>query len=187
MIQPRENNTMERNPLRTPATAAPFLLLGIALLGSACSRPAQSPEPAAPAVTPAAAQPPVAAIESGTGTTMAQPGVQPTGATADARALTGTYSGTLPCADCPGIDETLVLTADGGFVLTDTYRERPGTANVVEGSWSLEEDGKRIRLDPGSKDATDKFYEVDGDGLRVLDGEGQRLPAGLPHRLKKDA
>lgn len=177
---------MERNPLRAPAAAASFVLLGIALLASACSRPAQPPEASTPA-TPATAQPPVAAVESGTGTTLAQPGVQPTDTGADARALAGTWSGTLPCADCPGLDETLVLTADGGFVLTDTYRERPGSANVVQGSWSLEEDGKRIRLDPGSKDATDKFYEVDGDGLRVLDGEGKPLPGGLPDRLKKDA
>lgn len=178
---------MERNPLRTPAAAASFLLLGIALLASACSRPAQSPAAAAPAAAPAAAQPPVAAIESGTGTTMAQPGVQPADTAADARALTGTYSGTLPCADCPGIDETLVLTADGGFVLTDTYRERPGSANVVQGSWSIEDGGKRIRLDPGSKDATDKFYEVDGEGLRILDADGKRIASGLPDRLKKDA
>lgn len=178
---------MERNPLRTPAAAAPFLLLGIALLASACSRPAQSPEAAAPAAAPAAAQPPVAAIESRTGATMAQPGVQPADTAADARALTGTYSGTLPCADCPGIDETLVLTADGGFVLTDTYRERPGSANVVQGNWSLEAGGKRIRLDPGSKEASDKLYEVDGDGLRLLDADGKRIASGLPDRLKKDA
>lgn len=178
---------MERNPLRTPAAAAPCLLLGIALLAGACSRPAQSPEAVAPAATSAPAQPPVAATESGTGTTMAQPGVQPAGTAADARALAGTYSGTLPCADCPGIDETLVLATDGGFVLTDTYRERPGSANVVQGSWSLEDGGTRIRLDPGSKDATDKLYEVDGDGLRTLDADGKRLPGGLPDRLKKDA
>jgi uncharacterized lipoprotein NlpE involved in copper resistance len=189
MIQPmhEEDTTMERNHPRTrPATAA-LASLGVALLACACSRPAQPPEAAAPAATPAAEQAPVAAVETGTGTTMAQPGVQPAETATDARALSGTYSGTLPCADCPGIDETLVLTADGGFVLTDTYRERPGSANVVQGSWSLEEGGKRIRLDPGSKDATDKFYEVDGDGLRILDGEGKRLPDGLPDRLKKDA
>lgn len=178
---------MERNPLRTHATTASFALLGMALFASGCSRPAQAPEAAASAAQPAAAQPPVAAVESGTGTTMAQPGVQPADTAADARALTGTYSGTLPCADCPGIDETLVLTADGGFVLTDTYRERPGSANVVQGSWSLEAGGKRVRLDPGSKDAADKFYEVDGDGLRMLDGDGKPLPGGLPDRLKKDA
>ena len=178
---------MERNPPRTRAATASFALLGVALLAGACSRPAQAPDATAPAAAPATTQAPVAAIESGTGTTMAQPGVQPDDASTDARALSGTYSGSLPCADCPGIDETLVLTADGGFVLTDTYRERPGSANVVQGSWSLEDGGKRIRLDPGSKDATDKVYEVDGDGLRILDGDGKRLPAGLPDRLKKDA
>jgi hypothetical protein len=57
----------------------------------------------------------------------------------------------------------------------------------VQGSWSLEEGGKRIRLDPGSKEANDKLYEVDGDGLRMLDADGKRIASGLPDRLKKDA
>lgn len=174
---------MERNTLRTYAAA-----LALALLACACSREAPDAAARRAAATPAtgAAQP-VAAIETPTAATMAEPGVQPAADGTDARALVGTYSGALPCADCPGIDETLVLAADGGFVLTDTYRERPGSANVVQGSWSLEEGGKRIRLDPGSKDATDKLYEVDGDGLRVLDDHGMRIGGGLPDRLKKDA
>ncbi len=173
---------MERN---TPATR--IAAVALALLACACSR--EAPDAATPpAATPAAtASQPVAAVEDAAAPTMAEPGVQPAGASADARAFAGTYSGALPCADCPGIDETLVLSADGGFVLTDTYRERPGAANVVQGSWSLEAGGTRIRLDPGSKDAADKLYEVDGDGLRVLDGDGKRIGNGLPDRLAKDA
>ena len=156
---------MERNTLRTHAAALAF-----ALLACACSRQPQAPETTAPASAgqPAPATAPVAAMENAAGTTMAQPGVQPADAGTDARAFAGTYSGTLPWADCPGIDETLVLSADGGFVLTDTYRERPGSANVLQGSWTLEAGGTRIRLDPGSKDAVDKSYEIDGDGLRPL-------------------
>ncbi len=175
---------MERNRRLSRLAAA----AACAVLACACSR--QSPDagtPAAATAAPASAAQPVAAVEAPGAATMAEPGVQPAGNDADARALVGTYSGTLPCADCPGIDETLVLSADGGFVLTDTYRERPGSANVVQGSWSLEAGGKRIRLDPGSKDAADKLYEVDGDGLRVLDGDGKRLGGGLPDRLAKDA
>jgi len=174
---------MDRNTLA--ARVAPIAL---ALLACACSReaPDASPAPAAGNPTAAATQP-VAAVENPAAATMAEPGVQPPGGDADARALAGTYAGTLPCADCPGIDETLVLSADGGFVLTDTYRERPGSANVVQGSWSLEDGGTRIRLDPGSKDATDKLYEVDGDGLRILDGDGKRLGGKLPDRLQREA
>ena len=172
---------MERNTLRTHAATLAF-----ALLACACSRQAEAPQAAAPATPPATASTSVAGVEDATGTTMAQAGVQPTAA-ADARALAGSYSGTLPCADCPGIDETLVLSADGSFVLTDTYRERPGAANVVQGTWTLEAGGTRLRLDPGSKDAADKSYEVDGDGLRILGGDGERIGNGLPDRLQRDA
>jgi copper homeostasis protein (lipoprotein) len=175
---------MERNTLRTHATALAF-----ALLACACSRgPAhhEAAAVAAPASTPAEAAP-AAAVENPVGTTMARPGVQPADAGADARAFAGTYSGTLPCADCPGIDETLVLAADGTFVQTDTYRERPGSANVVQGTWTPEDGGKRIRLDPASKDAVDRLYEVDGQGLRMLDGEGKRIDSPLPYRLDRDA
>jgi copper homeostasis protein (lipoprotein) len=174
---------MERNPLRTFIAA-----MAVALM-AACSREAPAPDATATATAapPSAAATPAAAEESPVATTMAQPGVQPADSGADARALAGTYSGALPCADCPGIDETLVLSADGSFVLTDTYRERPGSANVVQGTWTLEGDGQRIRLDPGSKDAVDRFYGVDGDGLRLLDAEGKPSDGGVPARLKRDA
>src|SRR5690606_33969676 len=124
-----------------------------ALLLAACN--AESPEPQPqPAPAPGAAAE-IAPAATEVETTLAQPGVQPGAAASDVRALAGTWSGLLPCADCPGIDETLVLAADGGFVLTDTYRERAGTSNVVQGTWSIEADGQRIRLDPGNKDDID--------------------------------
>ena len=93
----------------------------------------------------------------------------------------GTYRGTLPCADCPGIDESLVLSADGSFELTDTYRERPGSEQVVRGSWALEPDGRSIRLDPGSKEAQDRLYAIEGnDALVPLDAEGRPTGASFP-------
>lgn len=147
-----------------------------------CQRHAPAPQPAAAAAATAAEaagpEPEVVATES----TMAQSGVQP-GADAQTRALAGTYAGTLPCADCPGIDETLALGADGGFVLTDTYRERPGSERIVQGSWSIE-GGTRIRLDPGSKEQRDQFYAIDGaDALVALDIDGNRIEGGPDRRL----
>lgn len=161
--------------------------LGLALIACACARQAPTADDASadPAAPPPAAAP-VAAVEDGDAATPAQPGVQPADAGADLRAVAGSYAGTLPCADCPGIDETLVLSEDGSFVLTDTYRERPGAANVLQGTWSLEAGGARVRLDPGSKDAADRLYGVDGDGLRVLDGDGNPLPGSLPDRLHRE-
>jgi uncharacterized lipoprotein NlpE involved in copper resistance len=114
--------------------------------------------------------------------TQAQSGVQPDDATGN-RAFAGTYTGTLPCADCPGIDETLVLELDGNFVLTDTYRERPGSTNVVQGSWSVE-GGSRIRLDPGSKDQQDRLFAIEGTGsLVMLDTEGKPIESPFDYRL----
>ena len=155
------------------------LALALALGVAGCDRGSE----AAPATTaaetaantPATPEAPVAATE----TTMAVAGVQPDARASDGRALAGTFEGTLPCADCPGIDERLVLSADGTFELTDRYRERPGSETVAHGSWSLEPDGKAVRLDPGSKTAQDRLYALQGnDTLVPLGADGQ--PTGAP-------
>jgi copper homeostasis protein (lipoprotein) len=144
-----------------------------ALALAACQR--ESPAPVA-TDAPAAAAPatdatPVAATE----TTMAQAGVQPGPGAIDNKAFAGKFTGTLPCADCPGIDETLELGADGSFTLTDVYRERPQGTFSMQGTWSTDADGKRIRLDPGSKAEVDRLFAIDdNDTLTLLgaDGEG---------------
>ena len=96
----------------------------------------------------------------------------------DMKAFAGRFAGTLPCADCPGIDESLVLSADGSFELTDTYRERPGSEQVLRGNWALEPDGRSIRLDPGRKDARDRLFAIDDDALVPLGADGE--PTGAP-------
>lgn len=155
-----------------------------ALLLAACNAESPQPQPApAPTETAAADVQPVATEVE---TTMARPGVQPDAAADDMRALAGTWSGLLPCADCPGIDETLVLAADGSFVLTDTYRERAGTSNVVQGTWSIEGDGRRIRLDPGNKEDADRFLAVEADALVLLDTEGKPIDSPFDMRLVRE-
>jgi copper homeostasis protein (lipoprotein) len=137
--------------------------------------PAAPPQAAVPETASAPADTPVVATE----TTLATPGMQQRDAGFDAKAFAGTFEGTLPCADCPGMDERLELTADGAFTLTDSYRERPGSEQVLRGSWSAEPDGKRIRLDPGSKDAVDRLYAIAEDGTLVpLGADG--APTGAP-------
>ena len=160
---------------------APAVLLIAALALSGCDRSptdddSAPPMAAAPApVAVAAEAAPVVATE----TTMARSGVQPGTGAIDQKAFAGPFEGALPCADCPGIDERLVLSADGSFELTDTYRERPGSEQVVRGSWALEPDGRSIRLDPGSKEAQDRLYAIEGnDALVPLDAEGR--PTGAP-------
>jgi copper homeostasis protein (lipoprotein) len=97
----------------------------------------------------------------------------------------GTYTGMLPCADCPGIDETLVLKPDGSFTLTDAYRDRPTGTRTVAGSWTSEDGDARIRLDPTGKDEAVRFLAIGPDGaLDLLDRDGH-APTGPRQQLTR--
>ena len=167
-----------------------------ALALCACQAEAPTPAPAATATADTAATGTAAAepapVATEVATTMAEPGVQPDAAGADARALAGTWTGLLPCADCPGIDETLVLDADGGFVLTDTYRERPDATFVTQGTWALEAEGRHVRLDPGNKDDADRLFAIESgsgsgsDALVRLDPAGKRIDSPFDMRLVRE-
>ena len=52
----------------------------------------------------------------------------------------GTYRGVLPCADCPGIETTVTLRADGTYSATSRYLERD-VARTGEGRFSWSNDG----------------------------------------------
>jgi copper homeostasis protein (lipoprotein) len=103
----------------------------------------------------------------------------------DVRAFAGSFSGTLPCADCPGIDSTVELKGDGSYAVHDVYRERDARFGTT-GTWTVEEAGKRIRLDPNSKEEQDRLYEVvSNDELRMLDGDGKAIESGLDYSLRR--
>lgn len=103
----------------------------------------------------------------------------------DPRAFAGRFSGTLPCASCPGIDTTLQLRGDGSYTLTEQYQEREDGAFTGDGTWTAEADGTRIRLDPGSKSEEDRVYAIEaGDRLVQLDAGGEPL-ADADHALTR--
>ena len=155
------------------------VLFAALLAGAGCQ-----PDMPAPAATqPASAE---AAVPVATETTPAQAGVQPDGAAIDTKAFAGTFTGALPCADCPGIDETLALAADGTFTLTNVYRERPDATFTERGSWSIDADAKRLRLDPGSKAGRDRLFAIDdNDTLVALGPDGERGGDALHYRLAR--
>jgi copper homeostasis protein (lipoprotein) len=107
----------------------------------------------------------------------------------DTRAFAGNFSGTLPCADCPGIDTMLELHADGTFMLMETYLERKVEPAMLDGTWTAEENGSRIRLDPNSKSEQDRLYAVDSrDQITQLGSDGTPPAAtGPDFSLKRDA
>jgi copper homeostasis protein (lipoprotein) len=107
----------------------------------------------------------------------------------DTRAFAGNFSGTLPCADCPGIDTTLELHGDGTFMLMEAYQERKVEPAMLDGTWTAEENGNRIRLDPNSKSEQDRLYAVTSrDQITQLGSDGTPQAAtGLDFSLRRDA
>ncbi|MDN5782836.1 MAG: copper resistance protein NlpE [Luteimonas sp.] len=104
----------------------------------------------------------------------------------DVRAFAGSFKGTLPCADCPGIDSTIELKADGSYATHDVYQESDNASNESTGTWTVEEAGKRIRLDPNSKQDQDRLYEVvSNDELQMLDADGKAIDSDLDYSLRR--
>lgn len=61
--------------------------------------------------------------------------------------LSGTYEGTLPCADCPGLLTLITLNPDGTFDMEETYLESDVEKIITEGTWVL--DGDIIKFNSG--------------------------------------
>lgn len=52
--------------------------------------------------------------------------------------LTGTYEGTLPAADCPGLQTLITFNSDGTFYMEETFLERDDEPTITNGKWILE-------------------------------------------------
>jgi uncharacterized membrane protein/uncharacterized lipoprotein NlpE involved in copper resistance len=91
-------------------------------------------------------------------------------------AFVGAYSGTLPCADCEGMQYRIQLGEDGRFVSTTVYLGKSDAPFRAEGEYSQDDQG-RLLLNPGMEDQ--QYLAVDGDGLWWLDREGKRIEGSL--------
>ena len=163
------------------------ILLAIALSClaiAACKRDADSPPAtdAMPAVAEAVPAEPASAVISEVdhnSPASAAPGF-------DAKAFAGTYGGTLPCADCPGIDTSIMFSPEGGYTLSEVYQDRDSGSLVVKGTWTVREDGKTLLLDPEDKAAHDRWYEVVSPSeLRALDKDGKAIDSSLDYSLRR--
>jgi len=88
----------------------------------------------------------------------------------------GTYSGVLPCADCPGIETTLKLKDDLTFRLSLFYLERDFLTEE-EGEFEWDDDGQRIYLH--SKNGNDFGFFVGENFISQLDEDGNRVTGEL--------
>ena len=157
-----------------------LLLIALAsTLAIAACKPQAPAEPAVPATDAAkATEPAPVAVESA-------PAATPADVPFDVKGFAGEFSGTLPCADCPGIDTTISLKPDGSYAVHEVYQGKAGGFDG-DGTWTAEENGKRIRLDPNSKSEQDRLFTVkSNDELETLDMEGKPIDTAAPHSLKR--
>jgi copper homeostasis protein (lipoprotein) len=114
--------------------------------------------------------------------TAAPPGQAP--AAAPTVALPASFTGTLPCADCEGIDYRLDLFPDRSFYLRTNYRGRtPGEFDDV-GSFDWSSDGRAL-VAQGGREAPLGLAVVSADELRLLDLSGQPIASTADYSLRR--
>ncbi len=84
--------------------------------------------------------------------------------------IPSSFTGILPCADCPGIQYVLTLD-DNSFTEVSWYKDRSHEPFVTEGSW--DQSGDTLRIFENEQDHL-KTFLIEGRQLILLDqGEGK--------------
>lgn len=84
----------------------------------------------------------------------------------DLAAVSGTYEGTLPAADCPGIKTVLTIKADSTYQLQQDYIDKKNGHDEASGVFKVL-DGKRLMLiRPSSGEQT--YYKVNDNNSIVM-------------------
>jgi len=100
--------------------------------------------------------------------------------------LPASFTGTLPCADCPGIRYQLNLMPDRTFASCMTYEERNASFSD-HGHWRLSNDGKMLVLEGSHPEKPDRYAVRNSKTLRKLDSEGHEIESKLNYDLTRAA
>ncbi|MCL5073567.1 MAG: copper resistance protein NlpE [Actinobacteria bacterium] len=99
-----------------------------------------------------------------------------------------TYKGITPCADCPGIEETITFYNNKTYADKNVYQER-NTSYTNKGTWEII---KGTRLNPDatiyqltSTNGKKNYYILDGNKIRPLDPELNEFPSPYNTPLTK--
>ena len=85
----------------------------------------------------------------------------------------GRYQGTLPCADCAGIETSLTLSESGRYTLTETYLGK-GKPFVTKGRFTWDSTGSTVTLDNDAR-----RFKVGEGRIWHLDQQGQIVTGSL--------
>lgn len=101
------------------------------------------------------------------------------------------FSGTLPCADCPGIDTQMTFisrgSSQGTYTLKLIYRDRNVEPFVEQGTWSSEKnsDDKIVYSTYDGIRLSGKYLRVDSQTIRQIGLDGVPFDAQMNFDLKK--
>ena len=93
--------------------------------------------------------------------------------------IAGTYKGVLTCADCEGIETTIVLNNDKTYQITSLYLGTKGKAEefVEKGMWEINKN--TIKLYDNTQDELVKQLKVGENFVKYLDLEGEEIKGSL--------
>jgi uncharacterized lipoprotein NlpE involved in copper resistance len=97
----------------------------------------------------------------------------------------GVYEGTLPCADCEGIETTIILNQDKSFTITEEYLKEPNLVIESKGTFGWDKAGQIITLE--AEDDLKRNYKVVENAIIHLDSNGREIQGELApfYRLAK--
>lgn len=97
-------------------------------------------------------------------------------------ALPASFTGTLPCADCPGIEHHLDIWDDTqGYALRRRYLERDEVVDEM-GRWHVDPERNALILE-GTGNTRTEWQITPNQELRLLDQDGQPIESDLPYTL----
>ena len=91
--------------------------------------------------------------------------------------FSGTFSGVIPCADCPGIEASLSFNRDSSFLESMIYQER-NTSFKDSGQWIR--DGKFVEVRYNDKKASPRYFLIKSDStIAWLDANKNEIEGPL--------
>jgi copper homeostasis protein (lipoprotein) len=92
--------------------------------------------------------------------------------------FSGTFTGTTPCADCPGIKTTVSFNRDSTFIENMEYLAR-NTSFSDTGKWTISDSMITVSF-PAKKKSHERFYRIKSDStIAMLDGNNKEIEAAL--------
>lgn len=93
------------------------------------------------------------------------------------------FAGTLPCADCAGIETWLRLDPDGSYRLRERYLEGDAAPSLRVGRWSLTRDSVPVVALYGTDSVPRRFAMTGALTLRALAQDGSAIASERPLEL----